>query len=196
MATEVPISALVNTGSPASSGWKFYEVVNGQTLAKPEMGVEESVLASLLLRWLAPFADANRLGRVVTETLFLLDPVSGLKRRPDLAFVSSQRWPFQRRVPKAESWDVVPDLAVEVISKSNSANEVDEKIDEYFRAGVRQVWVVYPGTGKLYAYNSPTSVSILKVGDDLDGGSLLPGFRLPLAVLFEQGDENQEAEGV
>ena len=49
----------------------------------------ESVVASVLLRWLAPFVDENRLGRVVAETLFLLDPASGLKRRPDLAFVST-----------------------------------------------------------------------------------------------------------
>ena len=56
-------------------------------------------------------------------------------------------------------------------------------------AGV-QVWVVYPGTNKIYVYDSPTSVHILQVGDDLDGGSLLPGFRLPLAVLFQEGTED------
>jgi Uma2 family endonuclease len=80
-------------------------------------------------------------------------------------------------------------LAVEVISDSNSANNVQIKMEEYFEAGVRQVWVVYPISSKVYVYESPTSVRILQVGDDLEGGSLLPGFRLSLAVLFEEGSE-------
>ena len=60
---------------------------------------------------------------------------------------------------------------------------------------VRQVWVIYPGTSKVYVYDSPTTVRILQLGDDLDGGTLLPGFRLPLAVLFGQEDEDQGAAG-
>ena len=88
------------------------------------------------------------------ETLFLLDPALGLKRRPDLAFVSSQRRPLRRRVPRAEAWEIVPDLAVEVISLTNGAEQVTEKIEEYFRSGVHQVWVVYPGTCKIYVYDS------------------------------------------
>jgi Uma2 family endonuclease len=90
---------------------------------------------------------------------------------------------------------VVPDLAIEVISLSNTADQVDEKIEDYFHSNVRQVWVIYPGTGKVYIYDSPTTVRILQVGDDLDGGTLLPGFRLPLAVLFGQEDEDQESAG-
>ena len=159
------------------------------------MGAFESTLASLLARWLAPYADENHLGLVVTETLFLIDPTGNLKRRPDLAFVSVERWPLRRRVPRTEAWEVVPDLVIEVISQSNTADQVLEKIEEYFRSNVRQVWVIYPGTSKVYVYDSPTTARILQVGDDLDGGTLLPGFRLPLAVLFGQEDENQGAEG-
>jgi Uma2 family endonuclease len=168
----------------------LYEVVDGQILEKPEMGVLESGLASLLLRWLAPYTDENQLGRVVSETLFLLRQEPELKRRPDLAFVSSQRWPMHRRMPRTEAWDVVPDLAVEVVSKTNSADEIDEKIEDYFQSGVCQVWVVYPSTSKVYVHDSPTSARILRVGDVLDGGTLLPGFRLPLDVLFQQGTED------
>jgi len=173
-----------------SSGFRFYEVVGGQIVEKPAMGAFESLLASLLSRWMAPHADENQLGRVVCETLFLLDPALGLKRRPDLAFVSKQRWPLRRRVPRTEAWDIVPDLAVEVVSLTNSAEQVSEKIEEYFRSGVRQVWVVYPGTSKVYLYDNPTSVRILQVGDDLEGGSVLPGFRLALQDLFFQGTED------
>lgn len=75
-------------------------------------------------------------------------------------------------------------------SEVRFAEQVSEKIEEYFRSGVRQVWVVYPGTSKVYLYDSSTSVRILQVGDDLDGGSMLPGFRLALEDLFQQGTED------
>ena len=79
---------------------------------------------------------------------------------------------------------MIPDLAVEVVSQRNTADEVAGKIDEYFHAGVRQVWVVYPVTSKVQVYESPTRVQILQLGDELQGDPLIPGFRLPLSVLF------------
>jgi len=186
ISTPEPVSSL----TLESHGFRFYEVVGGQMLEKPIMGVLESLLASLLLRRMANHADENQLGRVVAETLFLLDPGLGLKRRPDLAFVSIQRWPLRRRVPRTEDWEIVPDLAVEIISLTNTAEQMAEKIEDYFRSSVRQVWVVYPGTSKIYLYDTPTSVRILQVGDDLEGGSVLPGFRLALEHLFLQGTED------
>jgi Uma2 family endonuclease len=163
---------------------KFYEVVDGQIVENPPMGARESILASFLQDLMGPFSRSARLGRVVTETLFLLDRSRRLKRRPDLAFVSANRWSLKRAVPDTESWYVVPDLAVEVISKTNSANAVATKIDEYFQSGVSLVWVIYPVTSKIYVYDSPTSTRILQVGDELDGGEVIPGFSVPLSTLF------------
>jgi Uma2 family endonuclease len=163
---------------------KFYEVVDGQIEENPPMGARESILASFLHELLAPFSRSTRLGRVVTETLFLLDRSRRLKRRPDVAFVSAKRWSLKREAPGTESWDVIPDLAVEVISKSNSANAVASKIEEYFQAGVSLVWVIYPATSKIYVYDSPTRVRILELGDELDGGEVIPGFSVPLSTLF------------
>ena len=68
-----------------------------------------------------------------------------------------------------------PDLAVEIVSLTNSADEVADKLEEYFKAGVRQVWVVYPVHTKVYVYSSTTAVQILAPGDELDGGDVLPG---------------------
>ena len=129
------------------------------------MGARESILASFLQDLMGPVARASRLGRVVTETLFWIDRASKLKRRPDVAFVSAKRWPMKRPVPGTEAWDVIPDLTVEVISESNSANAVARKIEEYFKAGVSQVWVIYPSTSKIYVYDSPARVRILQLGD-------------------------------
>jgi Uma2 family endonuclease len=163
---------------------KFYEVVDGQIVDNPPMGARESILASFLQDLMGPVARLGRLGRVATETLFLLDRTRKLKRRPDVAFVSTKSWSLKREVPDTEAWGVIPDLAVEVISKSNSANAVASKIEEYFQAGVRLVWVIYPATNKIYVYDSPTRVRILELGDELDGGEIIPGFSVPLSTLF------------
>jgi Uma2 family endonuclease len=163
---------------------KFYEVVDGQIVENPPMGARESILASFLQDLMGPVARSNGLGRVVTETLFLLDRARKLKRRPDIAFVSIKRWSLKREVPDTESWDVVPDLTVEVISRTNSASAVASKIEEYFQAGVSLVWVIYPVASKIYVYDSPTCVRILQLGDELDGAGVIPGFRVPLSTLF------------
>jgi Uma2 family endonuclease len=176
-----------------SDAARFYEVVDGRVVENPPMGAQESVLASFLHGLISMIATPNRLGRSVIETLFLIDRARDLKRRPDLAFVSVERWPLKRRVPKTEAWDVIPELIVEVISKSNTADGVLKKIDEYFEAGVSIVWVVYPVTEKVYVYESPTRVRILKLGDELDGGTVLPGFRVGLRTLFEVVDGEADA---
>jgi Uma2 family endonuclease len=166
----------------------LYEVVDGQVVEKT-MSARETEIASILVGLLTPYLRTNRLGKVVGEMLFRINPENDLRRRPDVAFVSHARWPFNRRVPKVTPWDMVPDLAIEVISESNSAYEVLEKVREYFAAGVSQVWVVYPDQAQVYLYASPTQIQVLKIGQELDGGDLLPGFRLPVAVLFEDEPE-------
>jgi Uma2 family endonuclease len=107
-------------------------------------------------------------------------------RRPDLAFVSSDRWPADRpKSSRDNAWDVVPDLAVEVISPYDRANEQLKKVLEYFEAGVRLVWVVFPEWRVIHVYESPTQIRVLTEADTLDGGPVLPGFQLPLDRLFD-----------
>jgi len=187
MSAEVSTTSDLIAQDPALEGFDLFEVVNGRVVEKPPMGALEVFLTATLMRWLAPFVDEAHLGCVVPEMLFLLEDSPELKRRPDLAFVSAERWPIGRRVPRTEAWDVIPDLAVEVISQNNTADEVAGKIEQYFHVGTRQVWVVYPVTSKVQVYESPTRVKILQVGDELQGDPLIPGFRLPLSVLFGEG---------
>jgi Uma2 family endonuclease len=103
------------------------------------------------------------------------------------------RWPFGKRVPKGEAWDMVPDLAVEVVSPANGVGEIAEKIRDYFQTGTQRVWVIYPETRQVYVYSTVRDLQILFEPDDLDGGELLPGFRLSLSRLFE---DEIEAEPV
>ena len=169
-------------------GDKLYEVVDGRVVLK-KPGAFEMEIASILGQFLGNFARSNRLGGVWIEMLFRIDLARNLQRRPDLAFVSHERWPFQRRIPQGAAWDMVPDLAVEVVSPSNPAVEVHKKIHEYFRAGVRRVWIVYPEAREVYVYESPKLIQVLQIEDELDGAPLLPGFRLALKTLFEDEPE-------
>lgn len=96
----------------------------------------------MLVGYPISFARTDKRGKVVGEVLFLIDRVWNLQRRPDLAFVSNARWPYNRNAPQTAAWDVVPDLAIEVNRRTNAGNEIIAKIAEYFRAGVQRVRVV------------------------------------------------------
>jgi Uma2 family endonuclease len=106
-----------------------------------------------------------------------------------VAFVSAQRWPLDRELPPTGDWPVIPDLAVEVVSPNDIFQDVVAKMKEYFRLGVRQVWIILPLDRQVYVYDSPTQVRIVTTTEDLDGGAILPGFRVPLATLFHRGAE-------
>ena len=110
------------------------------------MGAMQTLLASELCTFLRGFTRDNSLGVVVTEMLFLLNEQTKLQRRPDIAFVSYSRWP-EETVDSSAAWDVVPNLAVEVVSPSNSSDEIDGKLTEYLEAGVELVWVIHPISG-------------------------------------------------
>ena len=164
----------------------LYEIVNGERVEKP-ISTFENVLAGLLFNALCNHAAANGSGRATVEVMFDLPNLPN-NRRPDVAFVSYQRWPKTRRPPRVSAWPVVPELAAEVVSPTDDADDVMEKVEEYFRAGVTLVWLVFPGQERVYSYTSPTAVRVFSRGDDLTGDPVLPGFRLSLADLFPPPD--------
>jgi Uma2 family endonuclease len=149
------------------------------------MAAFQGEIASALCEFLRSYARIHRLGKVVVEVLFDFGRPEVPQRRPDLAFVSSGRWPRGRQVPETNAWEVVPDLAIEVVSPTNPAEELVRKVIEYFEAGVRQVWVLFPNVRHVYVYDTPTSMRVVAPGGELDSGAILPGFRLALASLFD-----------
>jgi Uma2 family endonuclease len=172
----------------------LYEVIDGKRVGLPPMGIYSVLLATQLAKYMSVFSDAKSLGRVVVEGLFHLPAPFNRDRRPDVAFVSYQRWPKSRSVPRTDNaWDVVPNLATEVISPTDSADELEKKLEEYFKAGVELIWVVYPSQSKLHVLTSPTQIQVLTTADVLDGGAVLPGFRLPLVELFAEPAEEAQA---
>jgi Uma2 family endonuclease len=133
------------------------------------------------------FLKTADLGHLAAETLFHLALPVDRNRRPDLAFVSYLRWAKERKKDRDENaWDVVPNLGIEIVSPTDDASELLDKIAEYFEAGMELVWVVYPHQSMVYVYQTLTDVRGLTRSDVLDGGKVLPGFRLSLQELFPE----------
>ncbi len=156
--TEAPRTALLD-----DDACDHYEIVNGVRVETPPMGLFQAMIATLLSTEIALFNRAARLGRVVVEPLIPVNvPDVKRKRRPDVAFFSYERWPIDKPIDEEEdAGDVVPDLAIEVVSRSNSAYEIVTKLGEYFDSAVRMVWVVYPNVKQIHVYESPASSRIL-----------------------------------
>jgi Uma2 family endonuclease len=167
----------------------LFEVIDGQRVELPPMGAFEGSLASLLAFHINQFAE-EAIGLAVVEVLF--DLQIGRKRRPDVAFVRYDRWPKRRRIPPGDAWVVIPNLAVEIVSPSNTHREIIDKITDYFRAGVQLVWVIDAAHAQVYVYTSPKQVQVLDEHDALDGADVIPGFQLSLSTLFDvQAEEEQ-----
>ncbi|OJW17729.1 MAG: hypothetical protein BGO49_26370 [Planctomycetales bacterium 71-10] len=172
------------------AGDGLFELVDG-VLVEKAMGFEESRWAYVLGLYIGIFLQSHDLGAVVGAD-GMVKLASGLVRLPDLSFISWARYPRGRR-RRGTAPAVVPDLAVEILSRSNTKREMERKLGEYFAAGVRLAWVVDPRRREVRVFTSPTDPVVLTAADVLDGGDVLPGFRLPLAEWFEQAERDGPA---
>lgn len=160
---------------------RLCELVDG-ILVEKAMGANESLLAveiaALLRNWVKP----RKLGRVLGEA-GLLRLAPGLIRIPDVAFLSSDKFPGGK-IPRDSAWSLAPDLAIEVLSKGNTDKEMTEKLHDYFTAGTRLVWHVDAKKRQVQVFTSSQASRVVKEGEILDGGEVLPGFELNLQELF------------
>jgi Uma2 family endonuclease len=157
------------------------ELVEG-TLVEKTMGYEESAIAGLLITFLNNFVRPRRLG-IVTGADGTIRLFPGLVRIPDVAFASWGCFPDRKR-PKARIPQLAPDLVVEVLSKGNTKSEMAKKLGEYFGAGVQVVWLVDHRKRTVRVHTAVDESVLVKTGQTLDGGAVLPGFVLRLDELF------------
>jgi Uma2 family endonuclease len=161
-----------------------YELVEGILRTMAPAGFEHGDIVGELSMRLRQFVRRLRLGRVLgAETGFILARNPDTVRAPDVAFVAEARVAQLGRI--RGFFPGAPDLAVEVVSPSDSATEVQQKVDDYLEAGTQQVWVVYPDQQKVVVFSATGEGRYLSATDVLDGGALLPGFTCPVGELFE-----------
>jgi Uma2 family endonuclease len=162
----------------------LYEIVDGRIIEVPSMSMYAAVIADRLHDAIKATARPARLGITLIEAMFILDIDTNLRRRPDVAYVSAERWPLDRPLPTEGEVEVVPDLVIEIISPSDRSGEVSKKTRDYFRHNVRQVWIVQPETHEIFIHRPNKSIELFEEGDILKAEDILPGLRIPLAGVF------------
>jgi len=174
-ATEADLLAMPDDGHK-------YELVAGEIRRMSPAGFRHGKVSGRLYARLLELVDRHKLGHALESSTGFRMP-GGNVRSPDVSFVSRGRVDDEN-VPIGFS-PVTPDLAVEVLSPNDGAQEVLEKVGEYLDAGVRLVWVIDPQERGANRYRSLTDACALAIEDELDGEDVLPGFRCPLAEIFQ-----------
>jgi Uma2 family endonuclease len=161
--------------------------VDGTLVEKP-MGYYESILALSLSYFIHRYLDQQPIG-VVSGPDGPMKIVPPRVRMPDLALVRWERLPG-RRLPRGGQIPVVaPDLAVEVLSATNTEEEMQQKLQEYFAGGVRLAWYIDPEARSARMFTSPDRHTVLDEQGVLDGADVLPGFQLRLGDLFDRAEK-------
>lgn len=158
------------------------ELVRGEIIEMAPTGGLHGLVTMELGRLIANYVCQHSLGVVAgAETGFILTADPYTVRAPDIAFIARDRVP--KPIPP-RYFSLAPDLAVEVVSPSDVAQDVRRKVIDFLQAGTRLVWVVYPETQMVDVYQPGQDVRVVDAQGTLQGEDVLPGFELPLRELF------------
>jgi Uma2 family endonuclease len=160
----------------------LYELVDG-TLVEKAMGWGEMKLEGWIYRLFSRHLEEHDIGEAYVGT-GMIRLGKGRVRGPDVTVMLWEHVTTEEEDAKHPIARTVPDLVVEVISRSNTPKEMARKRKEYFAAGTKVVWQVYPKTKSVEVYTSPGRFRTLAINDTLDGGPVMPDFRLPVRTLF------------
>jgi Uma2 family endonuclease len=156
-----------------------YELVNGRILVSPA-GMRHGQIIVRLSARLYAHALAHKLGEVLESSTGYRLPWGDV-RSPDVSFVAAGRLPATM---PSDFGTVAPDLAVEVLSPGDSRSEMQRKVEDYLRWGVRLVWVIDPLAGDATVYRPGGSPREIAGDQALEGGDVVPGFSCPLSDLL------------
>jgi len=161
---------------------KRRELVKGELREMPPASCLHGIHGGRLQAYLGYYVLTQKLGQILlAETGFTIARAPDTVRAPDIAFVSQDRLPD----PIPDGYlELVPDLAVEVVSPNDTRREVREKVNDWLDAGVRLVWVVNYQKRTITEYRSRQQIRVLTEEDTLDGGDVVPGFSLSVREVF------------
>ena len=147
------------------------------------MGAKSSWIGARIHGFLFSFLLENPLGHLfISDCGYTCFPKSTL-RKPDVSFIRLGR--LEGEVIPSGWLQIPPDLAVEVLSPGDVADEMDEKVQQYVKAGVRLVWEVHPASKTVIVHRADGTITALKDSDELSGEDVVPGFSVLLARVFE-----------
>jgi Uma2 family endonuclease len=154
-----------------------YELVEGELVTLPLETLLHNLVRDNVLVALLEYVDGKKRGTVIGMQACQL--FGSTVRTPDVAFFRAGRTIPLDRLPEG-----APDLAVEVVSPTNTAREMDQRVSDYFAAGCRRVWVLYPEDREAYVHGL-AGVTRRRGDDVLEDAELLPGFSVRVSSLFE-----------
>ncbi len=159
-----------------------YELDEGELIemTKPRYEPHNRIVRTID-RALLAYLATNPIGEVLTsDNLFVLGPTT--KRIPDLSFLTAER---VKRIEPDKDIEGAPDLAIEVLSPSDTAEAMRRKTKQYFAAGARAVWLVFPESREVAVWESAAGPArVAGAEDTLTADAILPGFALPVKTLF------------
>lgn len=160
-----------------------YELVEGELRKMSPAGTQHGFLSNEMSWLLTEFVRRNDLGQVFcAETGFRIGRDPDTVLAPDVSFVRKERIAVIGLIK--EFFPEAPALVVEVVSPSDTAEEVDDKMRRWIVAGVELGWVVYPRGRTVTEYRALDDIRVLTANDTLDGGSVIPGFSCRVGELF------------
>ena len=162
-------------------GRKF-ELVRGELHVMAPVNYIHGRIVVWVSRKVGDFVEVNGLGDVNSDTGFVLARRPDIVLAPDISFIRADRIP--ELADQASYAELAPDLAIEVLSPSNRAQEMLDKVLLYLEAGTLLVWILDPNREAVIAHTPDRVARTLIAGDILDGGDVLPGFSLPVAEIF------------
>lgn len=161
------------------------ELIDGEIVDTMSGGYYHSLISMNFAAIMREFVRASKLGRVISNEAGLhIKSELPRSRGADVAFIS------YKRLPKGERsigfLRVAPELIVEIFGDKDSWDEMISKIEDYHRTGVDMVWVAEPQTRTIKKFPRRGEPTIVHDGSDIDGGKILPGFKVPIARFFDE----------
>jgi Uma2 family endonuclease len=159
------------------------ELVKGELRTMAPAGFDHGAIIDNLQFRLSQHVRAHKLGVILgAETGFKLAKNPDTVRGADIAFIAARRLPPGSR--PMGYWEGAPDLAVEVLSPSDTVEEIEEKVDDYLSAGARLVWVVNPRRKTVTIHRTGADPVIRREQDSLDADDVVPGFVCRVEEIF------------
>jgi len=162
-----------------------YELDEGELVSMPFPTPFHNNVAGEIYIALRSFARSSLLGHVFpSDTGYVLSREQATVRGPDVSFVTAHRY---RSIDLKRDIEGAPDLAIEVVSPSETAADLHKKIGQYLSAGSHLVWIVYPDSREIEVHDRNFSIRLFRENDTLVAPDLLPGFAIQVRELFPEG---------
>jgi Uma2 family endonuclease len=159
-----------------------HEISEGELITMPPPKSLHSLVVSKVFSAIQSLAKSG-FGEALAEAGYVLshDPLT--VRQPDVSVLSTER--IQNTAPD-DYFEGAPELAVEVVSPSDSAEDLEVKVEQYLQSGAKQVWILYPKTKRLHLFRPGNQLRVLDETQTLDAAELFPGFSVKVADLFSE----------